>query len=111
MVVASTTLACKVRVVPTTALPPSPASFAIAAAGPEATVMAMVSLSVSGPPAPLWPWTSVRIASPAGVISRRVEDEAVERGVDGGDRPGEGHRRVVRAVAGAEGQPGGAAQR
>ena len=66
------------------------------------TVIATVSVSDSAPPEPVLPWSLVvivRLAAPL-KLGVGVEGQAVEGGVDVGDRAGERHRRVGRAVAG-----------
>ena len=72
------------------------------------TVMLTVSVSVSGPPAPVLPWSLVvicRLARPLKLAVGR-EAQAVQGGVDVGEGAGEGHRRVGGAVAGGEAQAG-----
>ena len=71
--------------------------------------MLTVSVSSSGPPAPVLPWSLVVICRLAAPLKSAVgvEAQAVEGGVDVGQRAGEGHRRVAVAVAGRKAQAGG----
>ena len=83
---------------------PSGASLALP------TVIATLSLSVCAPPLPLPPRSLVVMVSwalPANSVAGS-EAHSVQRGVDGGERAGEGHGSIARAVTAGEGQPGGA---